>query len=191
MTDVQHAKTRQNILRVSISAAVLLSACSSEEGEKSELTVDAAIPPAPLLTLVANQASNNISAFMINAATGVLVPVAGSPYPAGGTTPGGIAVSSDGAFLYVANQGTNNIPTFTVVPGTGALTPVGPPVPAGTTPTSVTVSPDGAFLYAANQGSNDVFAYKINGVSGALATASGSPFPDGVTPRAIATAGRP
>jgi YVTN family beta-propeller protein len=53
------------------------------------------------------------------------------------------------------------------------------------------VSPDGAFLYVANQGSNDVFAYAINGTSGALAAVSGSPFPAGVTPRAIATPGRP
>jgi len=55
----------------------------------------------------------------------------------------------------------------------------------------VTVSPDGAFLYAANQGSNDVFAYTINSTSGALAAVSGSPFPAGVTPRAIATPRRP
>ena len=53
------------------------------------------------------------------------------------------------------------------------------------------MSPDGAFLYAANQGPNDVFAYSINGTSGALAAVSGSPFPGGVTPRAIATPGRP
>jgi len=53
------------------------------------------------------------------------------------------------------------------------------------------VSPDGAFLYAGNQGSNDVFAYTINSTSGALAAVSGSPFPAGVTRRAIATPRRP
>ena len=78
MTFAQHTKTRHNVLRLIISAAVVLSACSSEEGERAEITVDAA-PSLPLVTLVANQASNNISAFMINATSGVLAPVAGSP----------------------------------------------------------------------------------------------------------------
>jgi YVTN family beta-propeller protein len=53
------------------------------------------------------------------------------------------------------------------------------------------VAPDGAFLYSANQGSNDVFAYAVNSASGALTPVSGSPFPAGITPRAIATPGRP
>jgi 6-phosphogluconolactonase (cycloisomerase 2 family) len=100
-------------------------------------------------------------------------------------------MSPNGSFLYVANQGTNNVSAFAVNPATGALAPIGSPSPAGTTPTAVTVSPDGAFLYAANQGSNDVFAYSINSASGALAPVSGSPFFAGVTPRAIATPGRP
>jgi 3-carboxymuconate cyclase len=126
----------------------------------------------------------------IDASTGSLTPVTGSPF-ATGITPAGITISPNGSFLYVANQSTNNVSAFAIVAGTGALTPVGPPVPAGTTPTSVTVSPDGAFLYAANQGSNDVFAYRINSASGSLATVSGSPFTVGVTPRAIATAGHP
>ena len=61
----------------------------------------------------------------------------------------------------------------------------------GTTPTAVTVSQDGAFLYVANQGSNDVFAYAISSASGGLTAVSGTPFPAGVAPRAIATPGRP
>ena len=97
----------------------------------------------------------------------------------------------NGAFLYVANQSTNNVSTFTVDAATGALGPLGVPMPAGTTPTAVTVSPDGGVLYVANQGSNDVFAYTISSASGGLTAVSGTPFPAGVTPRAIATPGRP
>ncbi|HET9868506.1 MAG TPA: beta-propeller fold lactonase family protein, partial [Nitrospira sp.] len=147
------------------------------------------VSPNGSVLYVSNQGSNYVSALAIDASTGALTPVAGSPF-ATGITPAGITISPNGSFLYVANQSTNNISAF-AVGGTGALTPVGPPVPAGTTPTSVTVSPDGVFLYAANQGSNDVFAYTIDGASGTLATVSGSPFSVGVTPRAIATAGRP
>jgi hypothetical protein len=47
------------------------------------------------------------------------------------------------------------------------------------------------FLYVANQGSDDVFADSINSASGTLTGVSGSPFPAGVTPRVIATPGRP
>jgi YVTN family beta-propeller protein len=100
-------------------------------------------------------------------------------------------ISPNGSFLYVANQSTNNVSAFTVNAGTGALSPIGVLSPSGTTPTAVTVSPDGAFLYVANQGSNDVFAYSINPGTGELTTVSGTPFPAGVTPRAIATPGRP
>jgi 6-phosphogluconolactonase len=163
---------------------------ASEKNPLKSSPVGVVVSPNGSVVYVSNQGSNYVSALAIDASTGTLSPVARSPF-ATGITPGGITISPNGSFLYVANQGTNNISACTVVTGTGAVTPVGPPVPAGTTPTSVTVSPDGAFLYAANQGSNDVFAYTINGISGALATVSGAPFPVGVTPRAIATAERP
>jgi 6-phosphogluconolactonase (cycloisomerase 2 family) len=41
---------------------------------------------------VVNKADNNISAFSVNAATGLLSPVSGSPFPSGGNGPVGIII---------------------------------------------------------------------------------------------------
>ena len=53
-------------------------------------------------------ASNNVSAYTINAGTGALTPVAGSPFAAG-TNPVSVTVAPSGAFAYVANEGSNNV----------------------------------------------------------------------------------
>jgi hypothetical protein len=41
---------------------------------------------------VVNKVDNNISAFSVNAATGLLSPVSGSPFPSGGNGPVGIII---------------------------------------------------------------------------------------------------
>lgn len=41
---------------------------------------------------VANKIDNNISAFSVNAATGMLLPVSGTPFPSGGSGPVGIVI---------------------------------------------------------------------------------------------------
>jgi DNA-binding beta-propeller fold protein YncE len=53
---------------------------------------------APPVAYVANQGSNDVSAYTINGATGALVAVTGSPFGAG-TTPQSAAVSPMGQFL--------------------------------------------------------------------------------------------
>ncbi|MFZ1766233.1 MAG: beta-propeller fold lactonase family protein, partial [Candidatus Nitrotoga sp.] len=98
---------------------------------------------------VANQNSDNVSAYTIDAGTGVLTPVTGSPFPAG-DAPRSVTVSPNGAFAYVANLISSNVSAYTINAVTGTLTPVaGSPFTAGTAPTSVTVSPNGAFAYVA------------------------------------------
>jgi 6-phosphogluconolactonase len=114
-----------------------------------------------------------------------------SSVSAAGLRPTGITITPNGSFLYVANEQSNDVSAFTVNSSTGALTPApGNPFPAGTTPTAVTVSPDGRFLYAADQASNDVVTFAIDGASGALSRIA-LVNSGGVTPRAIATPGRP
>src|SRR5207249_561873 len=82
-------------------------------------------------------ASNNVFAYSINAATGALTPVAGSPFTAG-TTPVSVTVAPSGAFAYVANANSNNVSAYTINAATGALTPVaGSPFAAGSAPYSV------------------------------------------------------
>src|SRR5258708_10147190 len=65
----------------------------------------------------------NVSAYTINATTGVLTPVAGSPFPAG-TGPLSVTVNPTGKFAYVANFNSNNVLAYTIYGATGALTPV-------------------------------------------------------------------
>jgi 6-phosphogluconolactonase (cycloisomerase 2 family) len=86
---------------------------------------------------VGNYNSNSISAFTINANTGALTAISGSPFAAG-ASPQSVTVDSSGKFAYVANFNSNNVSVFTINPSTGALTSVGSPVSdAGLAPYSV------------------------------------------------------
>lgn len=92
---------------------------------------------------VANADSGNVSAYAVNSGTGALTPLAGAlgnPYPAA-TTPAGITIAPNGAFLYVANAGSNNVSSYSVNAGTGALTAlaggIGNPFAAGTAPSGI------------------------------------------------------
>jgi 6-phosphogluconolactonase len=130
-------------------------------------------------------ALGNISAYIINGATGALTAVPGSPFPAG-FLPYSVTIDSTGHFAYVANAGSNNVSAYTIVATTGALTAIpSSPFPAGSAPYSVTVDPAGHFAYVANAGSNNVSAYTIVATTGALTAIPGSPFPAGSGPHSI------
>ena len=156
---------------------------------------------------VANQGSSSISVFSINGTT--LTPAPGSPFttiPTGlsypnGTLPAAVAVSSSGKFLYVANQLANFVSAFSINSTSGALTPLGVPFydDGQISPSGLAVTPNGAFLYVANAGanSNNISAYAIcdnvvttcanpNTPDGTLTLVTGSPFPAGLGPVAIA-----
>ena len=130
---------------------------------------------------VANFRSGDVSAYTIDGATGALMEVDGSPFPAG-SGPWSVTVDPAGRFAYVANQVSfplpGNVSAFAIDGTTGALTPVaGSPFLAGTRPSSVAVDPTGRFAYVANFSSNNVSAYTIAGTTGALTPMVGSPFP--------------
>ena len=136
---------------------------------------------------VANESSNNLSAFAIDASTGRLTPVAGSPFGSNGTTPTSIAVDPNGLYAYVANTGSDNVSVYAIDETTGALTADSFTVAAGKEPVAVTVDPSDSFVYVANQASNDISAYTINPSTGTLTAMSGSPFPVGAKPIALQT----
>jgi YVTN family beta-propeller protein len=134
---------------------------------------------------------STVSAFTINAATGALTPVTGSPFADAGTGADSVAVDPSGTFAYVANYGSNNVSAFTINATTGALAPVsGSPFDAGLKPTFVTVDPSGKFAYVTNSGSNDVSLFAIDATTGALAPVTGSPVAaGGMYPIAITISG--
>jgi DNA-binding beta-propeller fold protein YncE len=106
----------------------------------------------------ANYDSANVSAYTINATSGKLTPVAGSPFGAG-TEPEGVAVDPTGKFAYVANYGSDNVSAYTINATSGKLKSVaGSPFGAGTNPTGVAVNPKGTFAYVTNSGSDNVSA---------------------------------
>jgi hypothetical protein len=131
----------------------------------------------------ANGGSNNVSAFSINPATGVLTAVPGSPFPTGGSANGiamAVPATPDDNFLIATNDGSVNITVYKIA-ANGSLTPVaGSPFPAG--PGGLTdgikVTPDGKFLALARVGSNAVSMFNISSAGG-LTSFPGSPFPAG------------
>ncbi len=149
---------------------------------------------------VSNLSSNNVSAYAINAGTGALTQLTGSPFAAG-CQPSGVAIDASGKFLYVANNGSisghypGNVSAYAINAHTGVLTPVrGSPFAAGDRPTGVATDPAGKFTYVTNYASFNVSTYAINSRTGALKQVRGSPFRAGphapLTAVAVDHAGR-
>jgi 6-phosphogluconolactonase len=114
-----------------------------------------AIPLRAQFAYVANENSNNVSAYSIGA-DGALTQVTGSPFAAG-NSPSSVAVDPTGKFAYVANAASTNISAYRIG-AKGFLTPVtGSPFAAEGLPQSVAVDPTGKFAYVANRGAPPAF----------------------------------
>jgi 6-phosphogluconolactonase len=149
-----------------------------------------------------NDGSASVSAFAINASTGVLTPVKGSPFAAG-PEPWGIAVDPTGKFVYATNvsdggtfanrtnvtssSSSGSVSGYAINPRSGALTQVqGSPFPSGgSEPWEMTVGPTGKFAYVTNFYSDNVCVYAIDPKSGALTQVQGSPFETGANPAEV------
>jgi 6-phosphogluconolactonase len=110
----------------------------------------------------------------VNATTGDLTQVTGSPFGSG--SPRQVAVTPNGQFLYTANgDGSNTVGEYSVNTTTGALTSIAT-IAVGDSPYAVTVDPSGRFVYAVCINTNGVYAFEINQTTGALTKIAGSPF---------------
>jgi DNA-binding beta-propeller fold protein YncE len=126
-------------------------------------------------------ASGSVSGYAINASTGVLTQVKGSPFPSGGVEPWEMTIGPAGRFAYVTNFYSDNVSTYAIDSKSGALTQVqGSPFETGATPAGVAIDPAARFAYVANGGSASVSAYAKR--SGALMQLQGSPFAAGSYP---------
>jgi hypothetical protein len=92
-----------------------------------------------------------MSAFSVDASTGVLTSVTGSPFDTGGAAgPGiGLAATRDTRCLYAANGLSQDITTFGINPD-GSLTRVGDPVSTFNQPDGIKVTPDNVPLLSAD-----------------------------------------
>lgn len=172
---------------LSVGAIAILAACTLSDpstAPRNESVFDISESPhgdaGAGFVYVANRLSNSVSGYAIDAATGSLVPIPGSPF-AVGLHPVDVAADRSGRFLYVANMGDpptsvfGNLSAYQIDPVTGALTDVlGSPFPTSFFPEGVTVYPTGRFVYVANAG--DVPAFSVDPASGFLTPIPGSPF---------------
>jgi len=160
----------------------------------------------PHFAYVANATSNNVSAYTVNTATGMLTQIdcgAGAGCNganfAAGTNPRSLRGTPSGQYLYVANQGSGDVSAYAVA-STGALTRIdcgggggcnGLDFVAGGSPSSIDVDPSGKFLYVANR--SGIAAFAIDASTGALLRlgcsgtgCSGSDYAAGSDPYAVA-----
>jgi 6-phosphogluconolactonase (cycloisomerase 2 family) len=146
-----------------------------------------AIHPSAKFAYVVNSASDSISTYTIDAATGGLVPL-GSPVPASGF-PRFPAIDRSGTFLYVTQSGTNSIAGYRVA-SNGALSSLGASFPSASAnatgqPTKIAVTPSGKYVYVLHIVSNEISGYSIDAATGAL-TSVGAPLATGNDPEALA-----
>ena len=113
--------------------------------------------------------NNQIVAESIDATTGALSPVIGSPF-ATGSQPSWVAINPAGTFLYSANVGDNTISAFSVNASSGRIRQVsGSPYFAGRGPFFLVINSSGAVLFAANELAIGIPTFTV-GSSGALTT---------------------
>ena len=148
---------------------------------------------APRFAYGASGHGNAVFAYTVDADTGALTAIAGSPYPAGDST-SALAIDPGTHFLFAANlgatggHGSNTISAYTIDAATGALTAVpGSPFPCAAAPIDLSVEPSGRYLYVATLNDNTVSAFSIDPASGALTPVAGGPVVAGlVGPRKLA-----
>jgi 6-phosphogluconolactonase len=120
---------------------------------------------------VTNSGSDNVSGYSINATSGILAAIPGSPF-SNVSGPSAMAVSSNGFFAYVTNGRTSTVAAFRVSTE-GALlsvptTPSNPnPAPVEAAPGTLAIAPNTKHVYVGNSGTDKVTAFNIE-ASGAL-----------------------
>jgi 6-phosphogluconolactonase len=113
----------------------------------------------------------SISAFMIDSATGALIPVSGNPQHI--AVQAQISIDPLGKFLFVPE--TSGVAVYAINSATGVLAQVaGSPFAAGTDPGLVSVDPTNQTVYVINSGSANVSEFTL-GSTGALTALAGSP----------------
>jgi len=139
----------------------------------------------PQFVYVGNHDSKDLSVFHINAATGELSPIAGSPFPLE-TAPTSVVASPNGKFLFIAGDTSAAIFAYTIdsrgVPQAVEDSPFG----TAESPHQLVVDHAGNRLYATAEEAGTVLAFAVDAASGKLTTIAGSPFPVGRAPSGLA-----
>ena len=104
---------------------------------------------------------SGVRVLSINATTGALTEITGSPYSTG-TGPAGVLLDSTGSYLYVTNRASNTVSAF-LVSSSGALTQIsGSPFAAGTNPIDIAEDNTHTYICVVNAGGGpDLQTYTI------------------------------
>lgn len=143
-----------------------------------------AVDPCDRFVYVANNQSNNISAYSIcnglvtqsstkcpTVPDGTLVPLSGSPFTMGGTAnePGPILVDPFGNNLYVVGTGSGTVSIFSIAQISGALTAGNPAtVATGARPTSIAIRSDDSWVFVTNHDSQTLSQFSVTPSTGNL-----------------------
>ena len=148
-------------------------------------------PTGKFAYVINEQASESVlSVYAVNANTGALTPVPGSPY----SVPAGLFALSfhrSGKFVYGVVSGADETPAsiaaFSADATTGALMPLpNSPYAAGFGPIGMTFAPSGQFLYVTHQGSRNptapiregsIVTYRIDASTGVPTEVEGGVMP--------------
>jgi 6-phosphogluconolactonase len=179
-----------------LAVATILAGCGGSDSPLTDSPKNAPGSIAAHFVYVMNATSNTVSAYAINAQTGALIPVGNSPFAAG-MQPSAMTIAPSGAYAYVSNAGSNDISGYSISASTGALTALsGSPYavspytsPVGFSISPVAIDPSGKLAFVTNPSApagslthtqpNNFFVYTIDGTSGELQPAPGSPLSTG------------
>ena len=129
-----------------------------------------AFHPTQNLAFTSDEVGNNISAYRIDAKTGLKAVQALSTLSAdykGKNTTAEVKVHPSGKFVWVSNRGHDSLAGFAIDAKTGNLTSLGQTATEAT-PRSFDISPDGRFLFAAGEGSGKLAVYSVDLETGKL-----------------------
>jgi 6-phosphogluconolactonase (cycloisomerase 2 family) len=131
--------------------------------------------------------SGSISAFKVNASSGALTEVTGSPFALNGA-PSSVSVDPSGKFLFACSGTTDLVYGMSIDQTTGALTPLasGARLVTGDGPIAVGLRSDFSTsvpntyaskrLYVPNTADQTITGYSADSTTGALSLMAGSPF---------------
>jgi len=162
--------------------------------------VGIAVDPCDRFVYVSDYQTNKMSAYTIcnaiqqstcpsgnGGANGSLLPVAGSPFSAGGSVTGlsQVVVDPYGNYVYVLGT-SNTISIFKIAPTSGSLTAGTAPVATGLQPISITIRGDDTWMFVTNYNAATVSQYSITPETGVLTAEPSIPtdnYPYGVAVR--------
>lgn len=129
--------------------------------------------------------SRSIYAYSIDATSGVITQIPGSPFTAG-ITPFSVAAEASGRFLFVANGSSNSVSAYSIDPDTGVLTEVaGSPFPTPAAPFFVVADPSAMYLYVGT--APGIVGFTIDQTTGELRTNPGATVAPDSDPRNYVT----